>query len=227
MQAKRVPFRVPFPLLRCTLCCSAALMLLALPTGPARALELNKKPNAAIDGPDALQSGQTREYSGEGSTDPDGGIASYRWGAAGCGVSGRDAPRAQVSCPIPGPTRVLLTVEDNGLLGLDPPALDQQEGSDAKPVCVTGVSGPSNVVLFGYSHFDVFVPSDADKVQFVAAGPGHVAPADVVEEESGVCRRYRVYYVFNRPGTFNLFAIYVTGGSVSVQSGSYSVVVGG
>lgn len=223
MQAKRVPS----PPFRLAISCIAAFTFLMLPAGAAHALDLNKKPNAVIDGPPAIQSGETREYSGEGSTDPDGSIASYRWGAAGCGVSGRDAPRAQVTCPIPGPTRVLLTVEDNGLLGLDPPALAQQEGSDAKPVCVTGVTGPSNVVLFGYSHFDVFVPSDADKVQFVAAGPGQVSPADVVSDDAGVCRRYRVYYVFNRPGTFNLFAVYITGGSVSVQSGSYSVVVQG
>ena len=217
MQAKRVPL---------PLACVGALMLLLAAT-PARAVELNKKPNAEIDGPAAIQSGESREYSGEGSTDPDGGIASYRWGAAGCGVSGREAPRAQVTCPIPGPTRILLTVEDNGLLGLDPPALDQQEGSNAKPVCVTGVTGPANVVMFGYSHFDVYVPSDADKVHFVAAGPGDLAPAEVVSDDAGACRRYRVYYVFNRPGTFNLFAVYVTGGSVSVQSGSYSVVVQG
>jgi len=223
MQAKSVSRRLAA---RWAIPCSAALALL-LPAGAAHALELNKKPTAVIDGPSAIQSGETREYSGEGSTDPDGGISSYRWGAAGCGISGRDAPRAQVTCPIPGPMRVLLTVEDNGLLGLDPPALDQQEGSDAKPVCVTGVTGPSNVVLFGYSHFDVFVPSDADKVQFVAAGPGDVAPADVVSDDAGVCRRYRVYYVFSQPGTFNLFAVYVMGGTVSVQSGSYSVVVGG
>jgi hypothetical protein len=225
MQVKR---RVPvLAAAHWAIACIASLALLLVPARGAGALELNKKPNAAIDGPAAIQSGETREYSGEGSTDPDGGIASYSWGAAGCGISGRDAPRAQVTCPIPGPTRVLLTVEDNGILGLDPPALDQQEGSDAKPVCVTGVTGPSNVFLFGYSHFDVFVPSDADKVQFVANGPGNVAPTDVVSDDAGVCKRYRVYYVFNRPGTFNLFAVYLTGGSVSVQSGGYSVVVQG
>jgi hypothetical protein len=222
MQAKSVPLPASWRKIPCI----AALLLMVSPA-LAQAAELNKKPNAVIDGPSALQSGETREYSGEGSTDPDGSIASYSWGSAGCGVSGRDAPRAQVTCPIPGPTRVLLKVQDSGLLGLDPPALFQEEASDAKPVCVTGVTGPSNVFLFGYSHFDVYVPSGADKVQFVASGPGQVSPAEVVEESAGVCRRYRVYYVFSRPGTFNLFAVYVIGGTVSVQSGQYSVVVEG
>lgn len=222
MPVKRVPLRASSRKIPCM----AALLLLLAPTG-AQAVELNKKPSAVIDGPTALQSGETREYSGEGSTDPDGSIASYRWGSAGCGVSGREAPRAQLTCPLPGPTRVLLKVQDTGLLGLDPPALFQEEASDAKPVCVTGVTGPSSVFLFGSQHFDVFVPASADKVQFVANGPGHLSPAEVVEESAGVCRRYRVYYVFSRPGTFNLFAVYAMGGSVSVQSGSYSVVVQG